>query len=541
MTSYRLEKEKRPDENPIGQAHTLYRKCFIHSTDLETDAKTKLAESIYKILRRSQRSQPLKKVFNFPSFKEVIEVTISNGHFELEKSAEAFMELEKYFKLLYLNPWKREFWTLKLYSGFYNTKVKSHLSNPEELFYLIGYKKVSDDQLVLPEHFNRDSILDVCFECLVAAVECATINDMYNEIKHKGGEITDALEWRKTEKRPNEDVLAAKLKAQSLYCGIDNAFYYDPYSSTDEVKPSRKKIDDRDYDQLFVDVNPLKTMTKHIDDTMQNEIPFMDDNFGNKFYSYPEATQDEHMKASLQEVKLKEERSLKKIDNEWEYVNKRHVMPNENHDLDLKSMNLSSLSSKKEDIIFVNGREGRRYNTTGRSHSNIVPYDKIHYQPYESNTIRNSHPSTEKSQLLNNISCLERSDSGSRSQPLRTWEGLGSHDIYEMDGSTYMSNYFDTPMNKQTITGASNECDFKTKTRVSRQWICASCTAENSIENEICHMCHKSKNQGPDLDIPKAGDMKKVCTSCTLENLPSAENCDACHEKLKPCNVQTYV
>ncbi|XP_050395531.1 uncharacterized protein LOC126814445 [Patella vulgata] len=538
MTSYRLEKEKRLDENPIGHAHNLYKKCHIYSTDLETDIKTKLAESIYKILRKSQRNQPLKKVFNFPSFMEVIEVTISNGHFELEKSAKAFLELERYFKLLYFNPWKTEFWTLKLYSGFYNAKVKSHLSKPEELFYLIGYKKVSDDQLVLPERFDRDRILDVCFECLVAAVECATINDMYNEIKHKGGEITDALEWRKTDKRPSEDVLADKLKARSLYCGLGNTFDYDPYPYNDEVKPSRKKIDDRDYDQLFVDVNPLKTMTKHIDDTMENEIPFMDDNSGNKYYSYPEATQDEHMKASLQEVKLKEERSLrrsKKNDNDWEYVNKKNLMPNENHDLDLKSMNLS-LSSKKEDIIFVNGREGRRYNTTGSSHSNIVTHDKIYNQPFESNR----HPATKNTPLLNNVSFLESSDSGARSQPVRTREGFGSHKI-EMDGSTYMSNYFDASMNKQTTTGASSEHDFKTKTRISRRWICASCTAENDIEYEICGMCHKSKYQGPDLDIPKAGDMKKVCTSCTLENLPSAEICDVCHEKLKPCNVQTYV
>ncbi len=69
------------------------------------------------------------------------------------------------------------------------------------------------------------------------------------------------------------------------------------------------------------------------------------------------------------------------------------------------------------------------------------------------------------------------------------------------------------------------------------KWECHFCTYFNVEEREVCEMCSKSRNRGPESRPLHRGG--RECSNCTLVNAPEAEMCAACSTSLT--HAPTYI
>ncbi|KAL8607452.1 hypothetical protein ACOMHN_004426 [Nucella lapillus] len=182
----------------LEQAKTLYRKRHIHAGALSPNDQANLALSITKLVRSSLTQQGGESSFQYLPFLSVIRDTVAGSCFQGPCAASAFSQLERYLLLLLAQPWKREFWRLKTYGGFFCTKVKAHLHNPEEILQLVGYMREEETSssscLVLDHPPDFQIVLNVAFDCQVAMEECLYIGEYYDKMKVVGLTLSDAME-----------------------------------------------------------------------------------------------------------------------------------------------------------------------------------------------------------------------------------------------------------------------------------------------------------------------------------------------------------
>lgn len=80
--------------------------------------------------------------------------------------------------------------------------------------------------------------------------------------------------------------------------------------------------------------------------------------------------------------------------------------------------------------------------------------------------------------------------------------------------------------------------DAPDRSKVQRNgWECVFCTYLNSSGKEICDMCAKSRNRGPESQPLHRGG--RECSNCTLVNPPDEEKCAACSTSL--IHAPTYI
>lgn len=70
----------------------------------------------------------------------------------------------------------------------------------------------------------------------------------------------------------------------------------------------------------------------------------------------------------------------------------------------------------------------------------------------------------------------------------------------------------------------------------SPTWECSACTYFNSLKNDVCVMCSKSRQVNEETPLTSGG---KQCNVCTLVNPKNAIKCEACESPLE--NSSTYV
>ncbi|CAN7990975.1 unnamed protein product, partial [Ixodes hexagonus] len=68
-------------------------------------------------------------------------------------------------------------------------------------------------------------------------------------------------------------------------------------------------------------------------------------------------------------------------------------------------------------------------------------------------------------------------------------------------------------------------------------WSCGACTFLNAPERDVCEMCSKSKQTGPEMTPLLSGG--KQCPVCTLVNDRQAKSCSVCSHSLK--DSPTYI
>ncbi|GFN77971.1 protein tamozhennic [Plakobranchus ocellatus] len=118
----------------------------------------------------------------------------SKASLNLSALTKAYECLEKYFLQLVEQPWKQEFKKIKLYGGFYRTRIKSVLPEPESIFRHAGYSVLLDKQLLVLENpVQPDSLLVFAFDCRLCAELCRAITEHYEVVKSLSVSLDQAV------------------------------------------------------------------------------------------------------------------------------------------------------------------------------------------------------------------------------------------------------------------------------------------------------------------------------------------------------------
>lgn len=183
----------------LEQAGFLYRKLHDHAHVLTDEDQASLNLSISRLIRTCLVQLGGAASFRHTTFGTVIRRTVGQGRFQGDRAAAGFQNLEKYLLLLVEQPWKREFWLLKTYGGFFCTKVKAHLECPEQILHIVGYLKpegapgADDTTLILENCPDPEQALSVAFDCQVAAIVCRQIGEYHEKMKCVNLDLSEAM------------------------------------------------------------------------------------------------------------------------------------------------------------------------------------------------------------------------------------------------------------------------------------------------------------------------------------------------------------
>lgn len=161
-----------------SQAKDLYSELRCSELEEESSNGEKLHQAKMCIQQHLYQANPSDR-FQYKEFAAIINGSAAMPYFSPTKASTAFQNLEVYLILILNSPWKSEFKSVRKYSGFFQSKIEAHLQNAASVFKLVGYSETKEGVLTLVKRINKDVILAVAFECLVAAEECYIINAAY--------------------------------------------------------------------------------------------------------------------------------------------------------------------------------------------------------------------------------------------------------------------------------------------------------------------------------------------------------------------------
>ncbi|XP_073813274.1 PUB and ZnF_RBZ domain-containing protein tamozhennic [Musca autumnalis] len=154
-----------------------------HWTYLETE------ESIQKLEERKKLEGCLKELlcivqhdrkFFLPETATVLKNSIRElNDFNAQKAVAAFEAISQYANNLFTKPWRKEFRILKMYSGFFQHEIHSNLIDAEKLFEAMGYRRLSDDTLILDGPICPDQVTNVSRDAMAAYVELQIMKNIY--------------------------------------------------------------------------------------------------------------------------------------------------------------------------------------------------------------------------------------------------------------------------------------------------------------------------------------------------------------------------
>uniref|UniRef100_A0A1I8P0Z8 RanBP2-type domain-containing protein n=1 Tax=Stomoxys calcitrans TaxID=35570 RepID=A0A1I8P0Z8_STOCA len=162
----------------------------LHWTYLETE------ESIQKLEERKKLEGCLKELlcmvqhdrkFFLPETALVLKNSIREvGNFNGQKAISAFEAISQYANNLFTKPWRKEFRILKMYSGFFQHEIKTNLIDAEKLFEAMGYRRLSDDTLILDGPICPDQVTNVSRDAMTAYVELQIMKNVYMALDANG-------------------------------------------------------------------------------------------------------------------------------------------------------------------------------------------------------------------------------------------------------------------------------------------------------------------------------------------------------------------
>ncbi|GFQ79020.1 protein tamozhennic [Trichonephila clavata] len=150
----------------------------------ETPAKLQHRHSLESLITEFLGTVSHGSKFTFFEVAKILNESIENNrNFSAYKAGSAFEALEKYATNLISHPWRKEYKTIKLYSGFYKHSVESQLFEGGSVLALLGYQFSDDSVLFLDEPVDPDKVARVALDCLIAYVECQIMVQICERVK----------------------------------------------------------------------------------------------------------------------------------------------------------------------------------------------------------------------------------------------------------------------------------------------------------------------------------------------------------------------
>ncbi|GIX66507.1 protein tamozhennic [Caerostris extrusa] len=150
----------------------------------ETPAKLQHRHNLESLISEFLGTVTHGSKFTFFEVAKILNDSIENNkNFSAYKAGSAFEALEKYATNLISHPWRKEYKTIKLYSGFYKHSVECQLFGGSSVLGLLGYQFTEEGVLFLDEPVDPDKVARVALDCLIACVECQIMIQICERVK----------------------------------------------------------------------------------------------------------------------------------------------------------------------------------------------------------------------------------------------------------------------------------------------------------------------------------------------------------------------
>lgn len=161
----------------IDRCHLSY--LVLEESPEKIDQRNRLEEYIHDFLCVSGHYHK----FTFHETQEVLQLSATyKKDFSAYKAIMGFNAIQMYAGNLLAQPWRKEYKTLKTYSGFYKHQVEANLIGAEKLFEAMGYRYYGEGLLVLEDPICPDRVTAVSRDCLIAFVECQILKAIWEEV-----------------------------------------------------------------------------------------------------------------------------------------------------------------------------------------------------------------------------------------------------------------------------------------------------------------------------------------------------------------------
>ncbi|XP_067904303.1 spermatogenesis-associated protein 2 [Heterodontus francisci] len=211
------------DTNKIRD--TLFRK-YVQICELKLSEKDhivddvglkKTATSLLDLYR--QESSERFKMFRFYDMVENALRMLRTS--SLSALLTAFGILETFCTNLFLYPWKKEFKTIKTFTGHFVYYIKSALCDDDiwNILYHIGYYH-EKEMYELKNKVNTNRVKLMSFELFLAGIECENLLEICSQIKGKGYSELNVIEERKNSTEDVRGCIDALKRQRRLMEGL---------------------------------------------------------------------------------------------------------------------------------------------------------------------------------------------------------------------------------------------------------------------------------------------------------------------------------
>lgn len=523
--------------------------------------------------------------YTFPSTADIFHRSADTvQNFSGYRACTAWSAISLYAANLLAQPWRKEYRTLRTYSGYYKHEVEANLIGAEMMFELMGYKHTGLGVLTLEGPIDPDKVSFVSRDAIVASVECQILKEIWEGVS-KNFSITwlEILEYREKHVGTPEQAIRAlnfrfheKLRQHSKP---------DPYLGYPFLSPAPADIISPSIQY------PLSVSNYNTSISCGPEYSYLGDgltlgsyrhacleNYGNqcnnygyrntKHYGVPyhttlpsctprvptgclieldppnhEKSHNVKIKNCLDEIDFCQRQIGNEQYGKFERKSSTPSSNTENWDYvynELRSSGYSKDLGDRDDILCK--RETTR-NPKHRS-SKFTEFDDRYLKQDKRKMARSQNELESAANTRSNhyeyISHKKKSSFDAAD--LKSYPETHLEKFQEKSRKNCQTmpnlNIFQAKETNEQITQYMKDLKIgQEDDKENDKWSCLFCTFLNSPKNFICEMCQKSRHKGNE-DVPLASGGKE-CPKCTLVNEKDVLQCTACGEDLT--NSPTYI
>ncbi|XP_008557976.1 uncharacterized protein LOC103578617 [Microplitis demolitor] len=152
----------------------------------ESEKKIELRRKLEGFIKEYLHLVPHEKKYVFQQTAHILHQSAATlPDFSGYRACSAWIAISLYAANLLAQPWRKEYRTLRTYSGFYKHEIETNLIGAELMFELMGYKHTGVHErgvMALEGPIDPDRVSYVSRDAIVAFVECQIIKQIWENV-----------------------------------------------------------------------------------------------------------------------------------------------------------------------------------------------------------------------------------------------------------------------------------------------------------------------------------------------------------------------
>jgi len=511
-------------KNQVILTHETY--LQLDDNDQRDEYRKKLHKTVVNYLLKI----PHQNKFLLPELNFIFENCVENNSlFEPLKAAESFDVLFKITNNLILKPWRKEFYQICIYNGYFKHLVSQQIPHYEHLLKLMGYELKSKNGILnyyLTQRVSNEVLKLISFDCYVAYVEFRYIHQFAEILRNKNirPNWSNIYNLRRKFTGDFESTLDSYLmiyndqiseqQINRKYKHLSNLIsQYEQHQQADSIEKQTKVNNNN-----LIDLDSLPPVANKYDSLEQlllnSSSPDHYRSTNNNSYNNHHQATNNHQFSNHQ------------LNNQFDnQIN--------HHQTNGGQMNYLTQNQLNNDYYLI------KHNLTNQMTNH-------HQAPKETNLDQvdfiddcdeeDTMVNLMKDELNSKIKCLD-----SNAQKLEL--AMKSQHNDQLNGKIKSNSLEKRSSSKGRTT---NEKKYSTldyikqdKKSTKSRFACKHCTYLNESKDGICKMCSKSM-KGPIDPNNELTILGRECNLCTLINKKNGSNCKACGNSLTK-DSPTYI